>query len=320
MALASAFREALDKKTVGDDQLDTAVTVAGKWLTYFANQSYVKQMGEFMSMSAGNESAIGKAIGNYPSQLIPYRAFMGWLARAFDPNERKIDPDGSKLDKSLQSIMMSIPGLRNTLPARLDSSGKPVEQQNRFLNLVSPGKVTSEVPQQKFVYDTIKAKSAQTSKDNAIKDQLKKNAIDGEVAKLGEGRYAWFDKEKAETVTIDISKPLTEPTYTGQTEIDKKLKSAYKGKITSRIHDIVKLVDAKQLDATKAEKMIKELQATSAKFNKGKKPKVINIKQSTPKKISFKLGASRPTLKLTAPKTNKARLSLKGYKVGRIKV
>ncbi len=33
---------------------------------------------------------------------------MGWLARAFDPNERKIDPDGSKLDKSLQSIMMSM--------------------------------------------------------------------------------------------------------------------------------------------------------------------------------------------------------------------
>ncbi len=66
MALASAFKEALDKKTVSDDQLDTVVTVAGKWLTHFANQSYVKQMGDFMSLSAGNESAIGKAIGNYP--------------------------------------------------------------------------------------------------------------------------------------------------------------------------------------------------------------------------------------------------------------
>ena len=69
------------------------------------------------------------------------------------------------------------------------------------------------------------------------------------------------------------------------------------------------------------EKMIKELRATSAKFNKGKKPKVINIKSSKPRKVSFKLGSKdRPTLKLTAPKTNKSRLSLKNYKVGRIKV
>lgn len=319
MALASAFKEALDKKTVSDDQLDTVVTVAGKWLTYFANQSYVKQMGDFMSLSAGNESAIGKAIGNYPSQLIPYRAFMGWLARAFDPNERKIDPDGSKLDKSLQSIMMSIPGLRNTLQPRLDSNGQPVKQQNRFLNLVSPGKVTSEVPQQKFVYDTIKAKSLQTSKDNAIKDQLRKSA-NGEVAQLGADRYAWFDPDKAEVVTVDISKPIEEPKFTGQTEVDKKLVSAYKGKITSRINDIVKLVEAGKIEPAKAEEMIKTLKATQSKLSGGKKPKKITIKTTKAPRVSFKLAKPTKMSVIKAPTSKRARISFKNYKPAKIKV
>lgn len=319
MALASAFKEALDKKTVSDDQLDTVVTVAGKWLTYFANQSYVKQMGDFMSLSAGNESAIGKAIGNYPSQMIPYRAFMGWLARAFDPNERKIDPDGSKLDKALQSIMMSIPGLRNTLPARLDSNGQPVKQQNRFLNLVAPGKVTSEVPQQKFIYDTIKAKSNQTAKDNAIKDQLRKSGTE-DVAKLGEGRYAWFDKDKAEVVTIDISKPIETPKFTGNTELDKKLKSAYKGKITSRINDVVKLYEAGQIDKDTAEKQIKDLQTQSVKVTGGKNPKKITIKYTKAPKVSFKLSKPTKMSVIKAPTSKRARVSFKTYKPAKIKV
>jgi hypothetical protein len=209
MALASAVKEQMDKQTVSDDEVDTVIGIAGKWLTYFANQSYVKQMGDFMSLAKGNEVAVGQAIGNYPSQLIPFRALMGWLARAFDPNERKIDPDGSKLDKSLQSIMMSIPGLRNTLPARTDSMGQPISQQNRFLNLVSPGKVTQEVPEQKAQFDQMKAKSIQTGKDKAIKDQLTKSM--GGTSALDGGRIAYWDAESASTKELNVGEVSTMP-------------------------------------------------------------------------------------------------------------
>ena len=202
MALASAVREQMDKQTISDDEMDTVIGVAGKWLTYFANQSYVKQMGDFMSLAKGNETAVGQTLSNYPTQLIPFRAFFGWLARAFDPNERKIDPDGSKLDKSLQSIMMSIPGLRNTLPARTDSLGQPVPQQNRFLNLVSPGKVTQEVPVQKSQFDQMKAKSIQSGKDKAIKDQIKKSM--GGTSALDGGRIAYWDAESASTKELNV--------------------------------------------------------------------------------------------------------------------
>jgi len=163
----------------------------------------------------------------------------------------------------------------------------------------------------------IKAKSLQDSKETKIKDELKKSN-NGEVAKLGEGRYTWYDPQKDENVTIDISKPIEQPTLTGQTELDKKLKSAYKGKITSRINDIVKLYEAGQIKQDEAEKMIKELQTKSG--SRSTKPKKISIKVSKPKTIKFKIAKATKMTPIKSFTTKKRKLSLKNYKPKKIVV
>jgi hypothetical protein len=305
MALASAVKEQMDNQTVSDSTLDQVIGIAGKWLTYFANQSYVKQMGDFMDLSKGNEAAIGKAIGNYPSQLIPYRAFMGWLARAFDPYERKIDPDGSQLDKSLQSIMMSIPGLRGKLKPRLDSSGQPVEQQNRFLNLVSPGKVTQEVSQEKAKFDTMVQKSKDTKQENAIKEQMKKSGapISEYKGKIFISTQE-FDTETGEYKTviksIDPNKAITPPKLTGSAELDKKIMSKFSSQITSKTNDILSLYQLGKISADDAETQLQQLKALKASYSTGTKKlkKIKPIKVKIPKMKTIKV----KSLKLKKPK------------------
>ena len=117
--------------------------------------------------------------------------------------------------------------------------------------------------------------------------------------------YRYLD-DKGNMQTIDLSKPLTQPEKTGQSELDKKKVSKFKGEITSRINDIVKLNEEKQISDSEAEKLIKELKLQSTKL-------------SGPKKVSFKsLKAPKlPKIKISKgkmPKIKLAKLKTKSYK------
>lgn len=303
MALASAVKEQSDRQTISDDQYDTVMGVASKWLTYFANQSYVKQMGDFMSLAKGNESAIGNFLTNSPQQLIPYRAFMGWLARAFDPYERKIDPDGSKLDKSLQSIMMSIPGMRNQLMPRVDSQGQPIAQQNRFLNLVAPAKVTNEVPAEKEKYVAMRQKNIDTAKEKAFKEKVKVGGMSDQVYR---DKY-YYNDDDGTTKSISLKFDAKLPKMTGSYELDRENLIDFKGEVTGRINDVVKLYNAGAIDQNKAESQIKALKKLQSLLTKAtakpKKPKKIKVGTKSTAKI--KLGRIRqaatklPKVKIT---------------------
>ncbi len=131
--------------------------------------------------------------------------------------------------------------------------------------------------------------------------------------------YRYIDDNGA-MQTIDITKPLDTPKLTGQTEVDKKLISAYKGKITSRINDIVKLVEAGKIEPTKAEEMIKTLKSTQSKLSGSKKPKKITIKTTKAPRVSFKLAKPTKMSVIKAPTSKRARISFKNYKPAKIKV
>lgn len=123
--------------------------------------------------------------------------------------------------------------------------------------------------------------------------------------------YRYLD-DKGSMQTIDLSKPLVQPEKTGQTELDKKKTSKFKEEITSRINDIVKLNEEKQISDSEAEGLIKELKLQSAKL-------------SGPKKVSFKsLKAPKlPKIKISKGKTPKiklAKLKTKSYKFKPIKI
>lgn len=131
-----------------------------------------------------------------------------------------------------------------------------------------------------------------------------------------ENVYTYTDKESGNEITVDLSEPIEAPKYTGNKEVDKKLKSRYTSAINKRINDIVDLYENGQLTADEAEKLIGEIRTQASKAGgsgKGKKPKKITIKSLTPSKaITFsKSSAKLPSaIKLKSPpvlKTNKAR-------------
>jgi len=83
---------------------------------------------------------------------------------------------------------------------------------------------------------------------------------------LGGGVYL-IKKDNGDVEKVDMSEELVEPKLTGNTLLDKKLTSKYKGKITSRQNDIVDLYSAGLIDEKKAESMLTELAAISDKVS-----------------------------------------------------
>ncbi|HNI17534.1 MAG TPA: hypothetical protein PLS35_02420, partial [Nitrospira sp.] len=143
LALFAALHDANKRGEVDDTMLDKTLSGVAKWGGFFADQSYMKQIGDLMSAAKGDAEAGGKIIANYASQLIPARALMGWVNNIIDPVQRAADTDGSLLDQQMQWIMSQIPGLSKNVPARTDSKGAPIMKSNNILNAFSPVKVST---------------------------------------------------------------------------------------------------------------------------------------------------------------------------------
>jgi len=154
-ALVAATKDSLTNKRLSDDQADTALQIAGKYLNFFADQSYMKQVGNVVSAAKGDELAVTNLISNVPQQFIPFRALMSWVERATDPVQRQADPQGSLLEKQLQTLFAQIPGLAQTVPARLGPDGKPIPNQLPIFNALSPVRVTQENPEYAQAFQNI---------------------------------------------------------------------------------------------------------------------------------------------------------------------
>lgn len=129
--------------------------------------------------------------------------------------------------------------------------------------------------------------------------------------------YSYVD-EDGNYKEIDLT-PIEYPKLTGNTELDKKIISKYKGKLTTQKNGIVTLYEQGEITADEAEKMLNDLIKQSNKLSskKGKKPTIPAFKApavSAPPKLSIKMpsapkirvaNVSTPSIKpLTLPKKN----------------
>jgi len=176
LALVAAIRNAEENRTLDEGQIETLLSGAAKWVNFFADQSYVKSIGDLVSASKGDVEGLAKIPANYFQQLVPFRALMGWVARLTDPYQRQVDPDGSFLEKQLGFLATQIPGISQTVPARLDQFGNPIENQNRALNAISPIRVTNENPEAKQDYSFLREKARLQRDKTQITKELKKEA------------------------------------------------------------------------------------------------------------------------------------------------
>lgn len=138
MVLGATYVEALRSHTANQNALDDVLATAAGGIKFFADESYIKNMGDLWAAVQGDTQRATSLLAGYTQQFIPFRAFSGWLATLMDPEQRQIDSSKSAIEKQFDSFMMQVPGLRETIPARLDANGNPIPHQNRIANAFNP--------------------------------------------------------------------------------------------------------------------------------------------------------------------------------------
>jgi len=169
LALAAAVNDSLNNQTMDETQAQVVLEGLSKWVNFFADQSYMKNMGDFIASTKGDVEGPMRYVSGYIQQLIPYRALLGWVTRIVDPYQRQADPDGNILTKQLQQIASGIPFVSESVPTRKGPTGKPIENQDRLFNAFSPARISTENPEFKDIYNF----SQEVSKITKNKDVIK---------------------------------------------------------------------------------------------------------------------------------------------------
>lgn len=191
IALVAAIDDGIKNKKLTDSQAEGILSGIAKWGNFFADQSYLKNIGDIVSAAKGNVESMTNFVSNYPQQLIPYRAMLGWIERLTDPYQRAVDTNGNILQKQIQQMMTQIPGLAQQVPARTSPSGVPIPNQNRIINAISPLKVTNEVSDNKQLYDLYGSISKYQKMESYLNDLVKSGRKEEALKFLKENKEAF---------------------------------------------------------------------------------------------------------------------------------
>lgn len=176
LSMVAVINEALNKKKIDDGLADTVLAAFSQYAEFFADQSYFKSMGDLWSAINGDEYALERLIGNYPQQLIPYRALTGWLARLTDQYDRQLTPGTGFVDKQMQLLMMQYPGLRQQVAPRTGVTGEPIEVRNPITRAFSPVDITQQTEAEAKDYDAVREIKGRISTQSQKSDAMRKEA------------------------------------------------------------------------------------------------------------------------------------------------
>lgn len=181
LALISAVDDSLKQQRLDESQADSILSAFAKYGSFVADQSYLKNIGDFVSGIKGDTEGWSKLASNYPQQIIPFRAMMSWIERLTDPNQRMADPTSSGLEKQMQQIMAQIPGLAQNVPIRTGPLGQPIENQNRLVNAFSPNRVTTSDKLYESLLksheEQLRLKRMKADMEKKVQDQIKRNLL-----------------------------------------------------------------------------------------------------------------------------------------------
>jgi len=181
MAMVSALDDAFNKGDIDQSFIDKTIEAVSKYGNFMSDQSYAKSVGDTLGAIGGNKEDIARMVSNNIQQVVPFRAFTGWVARMTDSTERKVDTTQNYFDQQVQSLMQQYPGLRQKAPTR-DYRGEPIPANNPGLNAFSPVRVTNDrgVNPVDAQLDSIK----EATQADPLLDKKQTKEIDGQVAKI----------------------------------------------------------------------------------------------------------------------------------------
>jgi hypothetical protein len=171
LAFVAGLDDTMKNSKLNQSGTDNLLTAVAKYGNFLADQSYYKSLGDALSAVKGDKEKFAQLVGNYPQQIVPYRAFGGWLATMTDDTQRKINTDAGFAEKQVQSLFMNIPGLRETVPARTDSAGNPIAAQHPVINAFNPARISTEDPTHAQNLADMQQKSLDTANNKILKKQ-----------------------------------------------------------------------------------------------------------------------------------------------------
>ena len=136
--------DTIKTKKIDEDMGTTVLSAFAKFGGFIADQSYFKSIGDLMNAALGDEYAYSRLVGNVPQQLVPFRALGGWMAKLIDDTQRTLEPKSSFIEKQVELMMMNVPGLSQSLPARKGPSGGARKNTNNVFNSFSPFKIQEQ--------------------------------------------------------------------------------------------------------------------------------------------------------------------------------
>jgi DNA-binding ferritin-like protein (Dps family) len=256
MAMTAAIHDSLENKKIDQSTADSVLGAISKYGSFLADQSYAKQVGDTLGALGGDTESIANAVSNNVQQLVPFRAFTGWLARISDDSERKVDTSKGYIDQQVQALMQQYPGLRQRTATR-DYKGAPIAANNQVFNNLSPVKVTTDrgVDPLDAEADRLKTAAADTSGlDKRQQKELEK--ITGpEVTKLQKELLSDPDyktlpadkqKQRMDKVKSDVT-AARKAEYMAKNNVG-QYAADYKGKQTKLTPDQQKLLDGSSAD------------------------------------------------------------------------
>lgn len=176
-----------------------------------------------------------------------------------------------------------------------DTNARPLSEKQSELVRSSTDRMAT--------YQEILQKRVEDAQISHLKDVVKQT---GTPSYLG-STYVFIDQRTGDTKSIDTNFQPTIPTYTGNYELDKIIKSQYFSEITKRKNIIVDLYEQKQLTASEAEKQLQELATLKAStsggtVSKGRKiafrsikaPKISAAKAPAVRRLKFKIPVIKP--------------------------
>lgn len=173
-ALISSIDDSQRNQRLNESEAETILSAFSKWGNFLADQSYLKNIGDFVAATKGDMGGFTKLASNYPQQLVPFRALLSWVNRIIDPVQRQADPEGSLLDRQMQSFMAQMPVFSKQVPARLGPLNQPIENQNRLLNAFSPNRITTENPSYEAIFQIKRQGRDLDRMKKDLKDSIRK--------------------------------------------------------------------------------------------------------------------------------------------------
>ncbi|MBI3980965.1 hypothetical protein HY345_03115 [Candidatus Microgenomates bacterium] len=147
---------------------------------FFADQSYVEGLGNFIDAARGDEEAIGRAAAQIPSQLIPLASLQRWIADMVDPVFRKTQK-GISVEAILQNLQKGIPGLSKGIPGVIEplpafkTPRREIERkQFPAVRALSPIRVTQENKKYEDLYQLLLKRRERSARVNQLKEDLRK--------------------------------------------------------------------------------------------------------------------------------------------------